>query len=319
MTNIKKYRELPLREQFDHEEYNFTPWLKDQLALLASNDLLGFQLEKPQLEVNVGPYNADIVAETVVEDNKVVIENQFDETDHDHLGKSLVYAAGQEADVVVWIAEEFTSEHTQALEMLNQKTEDEFAVFGFEANLIQIEDSPYAIDFNPIVRPDWRPISTEVESEGGEQQQLEFWEAFRSHLEENEMEHFATRAADDKASYAIRIGFSEAKVRPTARFDSNDLICFVRLDNDENSFAGLEEDRFRSRVHDIASSIQTDQISPDIAEELKWKREPELTFDKIILEYGNADFGNRENWPEYHQWLAETADILETVLTEQLP
>ena len=320
MTNIKKPKELPLREYFNHEEYAFTPWLKRNLDLLASSNLLGFQLENAQLEVDVGPYDADMVAQSVVNDKTVVIENQLDSTDHDHLGKSLVYAAGEEADVVVWIAKEFTPEHARAVEMLNQRTDDELAFFGFEAGLIQIEESPYAIDFKPVVRPDdWSPVQPEEELSETEQSQLEFWEAFRSHLRENNLDDFASRGARGSPSYYISIGFSEATIRPTARFSSDSLLCLVRLDNNESSFAGLVEDQFRSRVQDVAASMQTEQIGPDIAEELEWEPEPDSTFDKIVLDYGNADFGNRENWSEYHQWLAETADVLERVLTEQLP
>ena len=319
MSDIGKAKQLPLREYFDHEEHDFTPWLKRNLDLLSSNDLLGVQLQDSQREVDVGSYSADLVAHGVANDRTVVIENQFNSTDHGHLGKSLVYAAGKEADVVVWIAEDFTSEHTRVLEMLNQRTDDGLGFFGFKAGLIQIKDSPYAIDFTPIVRPDnWSPVQTQEELSETEQAQLHFWKSFQSYLRENNLEHFASREAGGRASYAIRIGFSEAKIRPTARFGSDKLLCFVRLDNDESSFAGIEEDQFRSRVRDAVTSKQTEQIGPDIADKLEWKLKPGLTFDKIVLDYGQANFEDQNNWPAYHQWLAETADVLETVLTEKL-
>ena len=55
-------------------------------------DALGLELETDRVEVAVGPYSADILARDSAGDY-VVIENQLNKTDHDHLGKSITYAS----------------------------------------------------------------------------------------------------------------------------------------------------------------------------------------------------------------------------------
>jgi hypothetical protein len=318
MTDIKPPKEIPLREHFDHEEHDFTPWLLENLHLLQEDELLGFRLENPQREVNIGSYNADIVAEGVTNDRTVIIENEYNSTDHDHLGKSLVYAAGAEADVVVWIAETFTPEHTRAIQMLNRRTDDELAFFGIEAGLKQIGDSPYAIDFIPVVRPDnWSPINADKELSATEQSQLQFWEQFRSHLREQGYGTFASRQARASASYHISIGFSEAYIRPTARFQDETLYCAVRVTDRDGEFAGLEEEAVRQKIQEIASGMDTQQIQQDIADTLTWNPNPEGKYDTIRVDYGEANFADTQ-WADYHQWLAEIAEVFNKVLTKQL-
>ena len=51
-----------LRDAWEHEAHDFTPWLAENLDRLGSE--LGVELEKEDTEMHVGPYRADIVART---------------------------------------------------------------------------------------------------------------------------------------------------------------------------------------------------------------------------------------------------------------
>jgi hypothetical protein len=121
MPDLGTTTKLPLGTVFQGEAVEFTPWLSDNLDRLASE--LGFELESEGIEISVGAFKADIKARTT-DGRTVIIENQFHNTDHSHLGQLLTYAAGLEADVVIWIAERVRDEHRAAVDWLNDKAAD---------------------------------------------------------------------------------------------------------------------------------------------------------------------------------------------------
>lgn len=99
------------------------------------------ELELIARESAVGPFWLDLLLRDVGTDRIVVVENQIEQTDHDHLGKLLTYASGNEASVAVWIASAFRDEHRQALDWLNGKTGQEIEFFGIVLEALQIDDS----------------------------------------------------------------------------------------------------------------------------------------------------------------------------------
>ena len=129
-------------------------------------------LEVEAREAPVGSFSLDILARD--QDNRqVVIENQLEATDHTHLGQLLTYAAGFDANVIVWIAKNFRDEHRDALDLLNRRTGEDTEFFGVEVELWQIDDSRRAPYFKPVVTPnEWRkqtvrPSRRRIGEEGG--------------------------------------------------------------------------------------------------------------------------------------------------------
>tara|TARA_B100001123_G_C15129187_1_gene954593 strand:+ start:131 stop:1081 length:951 start_codon:yes stop_codon:yes gene_type:complete len=155
MTNIGKITKIPIRDEFPHEAHNFTPWLKENLHYIEEKLHLSFgDVNNILTEVPVGPYFCDVLAETI-DGKKVVIENQFQRADHDHLGKMLTYAAGLNADMLIWIAEEFRDEEIATLNWLNRISPDDTPVFfALEMELIKIGNSEPALNVNIVVKPD---------------------------------------------------------------------------------------------------------------------------------------------------------------------
>lgn len=140
-----------LREAWSHEAHDFTPWLAENLDRLS--EAIGLDLDLEGCEVQVGPYRADIVAHAPSDGTRVLIENQLEDANLQHLGQVLAYLAGLEAKVVVWIAKEFNEQHRSAIRWLNDHTEDPFAFFAVQVRVVRIGKSPLAPVFEVLERP----------------------------------------------------------------------------------------------------------------------------------------------------------------------
>ena len=145
-------RDIELRAIWPHEARDFTPWLAENLIFLAKP--LNMELELEATEKRVGDFRADIVCRNRVNNSRVVIENQFEKSNHPHLGKVLTYAAGLDTATIIWIAAEFRKEHRDVLNWLNRSTHAVLLFFGVELKVSQIADSPYAPEFTVVTDMD---------------------------------------------------------------------------------------------------------------------------------------------------------------------
>ena len=188
MEELGELTKVPLREFWEGEASDFTPWLAREENIGLLGDTIRVELEVEAQERNVGPFRADILCKDISTDNWVLIENQLERTDHSHLGQLLTYAAGLEAVTVVWIAEGFTDEHRAALDWLNEITDEKFSFFGLEIELWRIGDSPMAPKFNVVSHPnDWTKTVSRIsrnELTSVQQLYLEYWTTLRDLLEE---------------------------------------------------------------------------------------------------------------------------------------
>ena len=92
-----KLKEVDVRELWKHEQYNFSEWLAKEENIEMLGDEVGVTFSEIRKEVFVGAYRCDVVAQDETSGAKIIIENQLEATNHDHLGKIITYASGLEA------------------------------------------------------------------------------------------------------------------------------------------------------------------------------------------------------------------------------
>ena len=139
---IGKIKRIKLRDVWKHEALNFTRWLEENVDVL--NDALDLNLVSLEREQSAGEFSkfsVDLVGEDT-SGRLVVIENQLEKSDHDHLGKLITYLTSLEAHRAVWIVGDPRPEHVKAISWLNESNSADFYLVKVEA--ICIGDSPGA-------------------------------------------------------------------------------------------------------------------------------------------------------------------------------
>ncbi|MDG2531019.1 DUF4268 domain-containing protein [Caulobacter endophyticus] len=147
-TVIGRLERVALREVWRHEAYDFTRWLQENIDVL--NVAVGLDLVNVNREQAAGAFSIDLVAEDQG-GGKVIIENQLEKSNHDHLGKLLTYLVAMEARAAVWIVSEPRPEHVSAVAWLNESSSADFYLLKVEA--VRIGDSPPAPLLTLIVGP----------------------------------------------------------------------------------------------------------------------------------------------------------------------
>jgi hypothetical protein len=125
MHKLGKLTKIDLRDVWPNEERDFSTWLAKEENINLLSDALGVEIEILQNEANVGKFNLDLLAEESNTGKKMIIENQIETTNHDHLGKIITYASGHDANYVVWIFKDIREEHRHAIDWLNEHSDDE--------------------------------------------------------------------------------------------------------------------------------------------------------------------------------------------------
>lgn len=145
---IGRLERVPLREVWVHEAYDFTQWLELNIDVLC--EALNLEIVNVDREQAAGAFSIDLVAEDS-NGRRLIIENQLERSDHDHLGKLITYMTAMQAKGAIWIVKDPRPEHLAAVQWLNQALEVDFYMVKVEA--VKILDSAPAPLFTLIVGP----------------------------------------------------------------------------------------------------------------------------------------------------------------------
>ncbi|MCK5940990.1 MAG: DUF4268 domain-containing protein [Planctomycetes bacterium] len=305
---LSRLERVPLRQCWQREDSDFTPWLAgdDNIALLG--EAIGMELEVQEQEVGVGPFRADILCRHTIDGSFVVIENQLERTDHAHLGQLLTYAAGLEAVTLVWVVERFTEEHRATLDWLNRITDDGFHFFGVEVELWRIGDSDPAPKFNVVAKPnDWSKTvretasSSAVVTETGKLR-AEFWGAFGEFLKQRGS---ALRSPPAKDWNWVPWGLGRTGFQLSALVNIRDkyLQAYINLHGPD------------VEAHYQLLLAQKAVIESELGFELEWRANEKER--KLLVEKG-WDPVNRSLWGKEHEWLLDKLTRLESAFRPRI-
>ena len=145
---IGKIERIKLRDVWKHEALDLTTWLQENIEIL--NEAIDLNISNPEIEKSAGSFKVDIVAEDD-SGNPVIIENQLEKSDHEHLGKLITYLVAMEAKTAIWIVSDPRPEHLASISWLNESSSANFYLLKLEA--IKIGGSPPAPLLTLIVGP----------------------------------------------------------------------------------------------------------------------------------------------------------------------
>ena len=151
--HLGRLKKVDLREFFKDEAKDFTPWLAEEENLELLGETLGLDIELEDTEGRIGKFSADIVGLDRSSNRIIIIENQLEKTNHDHLGKIITYGGGKNAGIVIWICKKIQQEHRKGLDYLNDISTEDYSFFGIEMELWKIGQSEPAPKFNIVVSP----------------------------------------------------------------------------------------------------------------------------------------------------------------------
>ena len=285
---IGKLKEVDIRELWKHEQYDFSEWLSKKENIENLNEILGLTLVDISKETYVGTYRCDLFAKDETTGIKVIIENQLEISNHDHLGKIITYASGLDAKVVVWIVKEAREEHRSAIEWLNNNTNSNVNFFLIEIHAYKIGNSDPAPMFQVVEQPNDfiknnKSTNRDESMNKSQSQRIEFWNQFNNVVIERG-KPFNIRKPTTDHWYNIAIGTSDAHIDIT--LVNKDSLIGVELYITDNKELF---DKLYSRK---------DEIEEELGFQLDWRRLDNSKASRIVYHIKGLNFDNHSNYDE---------------------
>ena len=287
-VKLGKLQEVDIRKVWTHEQYDFSKWLSAEENIQELGNTLNLSLTDVETEKFVGSYRCDILCRDEITGKVVLIENQLEQTNHDHLGKILTYASGLDASVVVWVVASARDEHASAIEWLNKHTDDSISFFLIEIHAYKIGNSEPAPQFKIIEQPnDFAKTVKRIAQDNGmnesQSYRLEFWTQFNDILEQRGRP-FNKRKATTDPWYSIAIGSSECQISIDLVNKEHKIRVGLWIANNKKLFDNVYAHK--------------DEIESTLGFELSWQRMNHRKSSRICKYIEGLDFTIQDNYPE---------------------
>lgn len=294
---LSKLEQVDIREIWKNEAKDFTTWLAKEENLAILSEEIGIDLMLIKTEATVGAFSADILAEEEGTGHKVIIENQLEQTNHDHLGKIITYASGFDASILIWIAKEIREEHRQAIDWLNEKANSSLFIFAIKMEVWKIGNSEPAPKFQIICSPNsWAKAVKQSSADDLTDtniQQLNYWTQFTDFLEKNS-KLLQPRKPKAQHWYDLSIGNSQLHIALIVSFQSNFIRTDLYIPKNKELFAKLYEHK--------------DEIEKELGVDLIWEELPDAKASRIKYQMNNVDVKDKAKYVEYFKWYIDLSE-----------
>ena len=294
---LGKLKEIDIRTVWPHEQYDFSKWLAQDENIQELGDSLNLSLTDVETETSVGNFRCDILAKDELTGKMVLIENQLEATNHDHLGKIITYASGLDAAVVVWIVASARDEHAAAIEWLNKHTDDEISFFLLEVHAYQIGGSDPAPQFTIIEQPNdfvktVKSVAKSADMNESQKQRLEFWTRFND-VVESKGKPFNKRKATTDHWYNVAIGSSDANISIDLVNKEHKIRVSLWISDNKELFDAL--------------FMRRDEIEAALGFGLVWNRLDNKKASYISAYIKGLDFKKQDNYPQLMEQIIDLA------------
>ncbi len=282
----------------------FSQWLSEEENLNLLGEEIGVELSLLATEADAGDFRIDILAQEENTGKKIVIENQLESTDHNHLGKLLTYGSVQDASLLIWIVRAVREEHRKAIDWLNDHTDEKLNFFLVRLEIWRIEESKWAPKFQVVSRPnEW--VKLLARSSGPQRTktqilQHEYWTQF-SEFASSEQSTLRLRTPRPQHWYDISYGNSKSHISLTINTQSNVLGCEIYIPNSKELYNTIHEHK-----EDIESELGT---------ELEWMALPSKKASRIKSSYP-INVKDRNNWTQAFDWMKTSAESFRTAFSK---
>jgi len=304
---IGRIEKVPLREVWKKEAKDFTTWLFENLEVLGEE--LDIPMTPIEKEKDIGSFSSDIVAENE-SGERILIENQLEKTDHDHLGKILTYVSNLEAKIAIWISSDPRPEHERAVEWLNESaTGVDFYLVKVEA--YRIGNSEPAPKFEVIAGPSEKSkvIGQEREKEAERhKKRLEFW---KSLLEKSKGKTSLHSNISPSTSHWISTGAGKSGLSYTYTIPYKYGSIELYIDRGK----GSEEES--KQIFDELF-VHKKEIEGIFGDKLEWQRLDDRRASRIRKKYDYAGLDDNDKWDRLQNDMIDGMIRLEKALNKYI-
>ncbi len=300
--HISRLQPVPLRELWRSEARDFTAWLAENLDFLG--ETLSVDLSLVEQEASAGAFAVDILAEDG-NGNPVIIENQLERTNHDHLGKLITYLSNLDAKIAVWIASDPRPEHEKAVHWLNEALPVDTAFYLIKIEAYRIGASPPAPLLTVVAGP-----SLEAKQIGDQKKELaqrhllrlEFWGQLLERAKERTSLH--ARISPSKDNW-IGAGAGKSGLALNYVIRMGDTQVELYIDRGE---AEANKNIFDQLV------ANKGQIEETFGAALDWQRLDDRRASRICHHLAAGGLADRDRWPEIQEAMIDAMVRLEQAL-----